>query len=130
MNGVSVPGTSCSGSNPVWPTFFGVGFPREPTARCGNHSLKKLDQKHPDPPYLAASPLGFPRSLRDLAPLGPGGLPHFVRQMLLPNSLFHNLDFLVGQPVQLVHDFVDQVVRALDLRLQFVGAFLRLDVAL
>ena len=98
--------------------------------RPATHSLKKLDQKHPDPPCLAASPLGFPRSLRDLAPLGPGELPHFVRQMLLPNSLFHNFDFLVGQPVQLVDDFVDEVVGALDLRLQLLGAFLRLDVAL
>jgi hypothetical protein len=27
------------------PTFFFVGFPRAPEARCGNHSSKKLDQK-------------------------------------------------------------------------------------
>jgi hypothetical protein len=39
-----------------------------------------------------------------------------------------DLDLLVGQSVQFVDDLVDEVVRALDLLVEFVGAFLRVEV--
>jgi hypothetical protein len=46
------------------------------------------------------------------------------------DRLFHDLDLLVGQPVQFVDDLVDQIVGALDLSLQFLCPRFRLQIAL
>ena len=48
--------------------------------------------------------------------------------MLFPNSRLDNLDFLISQPVQLVHNLINQRVRRLDFRFQFLGTLFRLDI--
>jgi hypothetical protein len=53
-----------------------------------------------------------------------------VSLLVSADCLLDDLDFLVGHPVQLVHDLVDQLVGALDLPIEVRGALPRVDVPL
>ena len=67
-------------------------------ARCGNHSLKNVDEKGRTLPSVA-----FGEPLGRVAP-----------SRTLFDCVFDDLDLLVGQAVEFVHDLVDQLVGALD----------------
>jgi hypothetical protein len=75
-------------------------------APLANHSLKNVDEKG-----------------RPLAPLAAGETPRSARRMLCSHRFLDDLYFLVGQPVELVEDLVDQLVRPFNLCLRFLGAF-------
>ena len=46
------------------------------------------------------------------------------------HRLLDNLDLLLSQSVQFIHDLVDELVRLLDLRVKLLGALLRLQIVL
>jgi len=92
--------------------------------------FKKLDQKVLPRSGRASSSIlpfasltGTPLGSEPLAPCGRS-------RMLLPDGFFDNLDFLVGQPIQLIHNLVDQIISLLDFRLQLLGALLGLRITL
>ena len=73
------------------------------------------------------------RSSQKLDQNAPRSLPSVARAVSLlvsADCLLDDLDFLVGHPVQLVHDLVDQLVGALDLPIEVRGALPRVDVPL
>ena len=54
----------------------------------------------------------------------------FARVQLLADRLLNNFNLLLCQPVQPIHNLVDQRIRFLDFRFQLLGTLLRLDVTL